>query len=441
MKKEWLLLFTLLPGLFATSCKSDEYFEGYKGDTNMTQQLPVDWSQAANKSAGILTTNFLPAGNTLFGKQLQWDSTQENPTETFVDYETGEMKLTSQMEGVKVLLRNYLRSGDNNTLTVAQNILGEIKDNLDTDNYDEVAQYADILLLSYEATNDAATWTELKNIFAEIETVTEVTETGQTTGEGEEGEGSETVVSGYTNGTNGVPASATDAKRTAKGNGLAVMITAKMAEIAAANGEANAETYKNFASNVMNFCLGRMYGDAGIVYESLTQDASGIWTADQTYRYYNQGYMIGAIVAYTQATGNDELVEGAKTIARHQLTGGYMHSNLPVFMPNYDSGAYLGTIDRTLLLSRSIFCEYLKDLVDLTGENSYYLCITNNAETMWAYGQENENCLWGARWYEPAFAGEYASSNSLDDPMAPYIVISLESQIAGTSMAETKASL
>ena len=441
MKKEWLLLFTLLPGLFATSCKSDEYFEGYKGDTNMTQQLPVDWSQAANKSAGILTTNFLPAGNTLFGKQLQWDSTQENPTETFVDYETGEMRLTSQMEGVKVLLRNYLRSGDNNTLTVAQNILGEIKDNLDTDNYDEVAQYADILLLSYEATNDAATWTELKNIFAEIETVTEVTETGQTTGEDEAGEGGETVVSGYTNGTNGVPASATDAKRTAKGNGLAVMITAKMAEIAAANGEANAETYKNFASNVMNFCLGRMYGDAGIVYESLTQDVSGIWTADQTYRYYNQGYMIGAIVAYTQATGNDELVEGAKTIARHQLTGGYMHSNLPVFMPNYDSGAYLGTIDRTLLLSRSIFCEYLKDLVDLTGENSYYLCITNNAETMWAYGQENENCLWGARWYEPAFAGEYASSNSLDDPMAPYIVISLESQIAGTSMAETKASL
>lgn len=441
MKKEWLLLFTLLPGLFATSCKSDEYFEGYKGDTNMTQQLPVDWSQAANKSAGILTTNFLPAGKTLFGKQLQWDSTQENPTETFVDYETGEIKLTSQMEGVKVLLRNYLRSGDNNTLTVAQNILGEIKDNLDFDNYDEVAQYADILLLSYEATNDAATWTELKNIFEDIEAATEVTETSQTTGEGEAGEGGETVVSGYTNGTNGVPASATDVKRTAKGNGLAVMITAKMAEIAAANGEANAETYKNFASNVMNFCLGRMYGDAGIVYESLTQDASGIWTADQTYRYYNQGYMIGAIVAYTQATGNDELVEGAKTIARHQLTGGYMHSNLPVFMPNYDSGAYLGTIDRTLLLSRSIFCEYLKDLVDLTGENSYYLCITNNAETMWAYGQENENCLWGARWYEPAFAGEYASSNSLDDPMAPYIVISLESQIAGTSMAETKASL
>ena len=193
MKKEWLLLFTLLPGLFATSCKSDEYFEGYKGDTNMTQQLPVDWSQAANKSAGILTTNFLPAGKTLFGKQLQWDSTQENPTETFVDYETGEIKFTSQMEGVKVLLRNYLRSGDNNTLTVAQNILGEIKDNLDFDNYDEVAQYADILLLSYEATNDAATWTELKNIFEDIEAATEVTETSQTTGEGEAGEGGETV--------------------------------------------------------------------------------------------------------------------------------------------------------------------------------------------------------------------------------------------------------
>ena len=440
MKKEWLLLFTLLPGLFATSCKSDEYFEGYKGDTNMTQQLPVDWSQAANKSAGILTTNFLPAGKTLFGKQLQWDSTQENPTETFVDYETGEIKLTSQMEGVKVLLRNYLRSGDNNTLTVAQNILGEIKDNLDFDNYDEVAQYADILLLSYEATNDAATWTELKNIFEDIEAATEVTETSQTTGEGEAGEGGETVVSGYTNGTNGVPASATDAKRTAKGNGLAVMITAKMAEIAAANGEANAETYKNFASNVMNFCVGQMYSDAGTANESLTQEESGIWTADQTYRYYNQGYMIGAIVAYTQVMGTDELLEGAQNIARHQITGGYMHSNLPVFMPDY-SADYLGTIDRTLLLSRSIFCEYLKDLADLTGDNSYYLCIINNAETMWAYGQENEDCLWGTRWYEPAFAGEYASSNDLSDPMAPYIVIPLEAQIAGTSMVETKASL
>ena len=244
MKKEWLLLFTLLPGLFATSC-TDEVFEGYKGDQNMTQQLPVDWAQAANKSAGILTTSFLPAGNSLFGKELRWDSTQDNPTEIFVDFATGEdVKLTSQMEGVKVLLRNYLRSGDNNTLTVAQNILNAIEAQLDTNNYDEVAQFSEIMLLLYEATGDESIWTELKSTFAAIEAVTEVTDPQPTTGEGGEEEGGETTASGYTNGTNGVPASATDARRTAKGQGLAVMLTAKMAEIAADKGEADAEKYK-----------------------------------------------------------------------------------------------------------------------------------------------------------------------------------------------------
>lgn len=441
MKKEWLLLFTLLPGLFATSC-TDEVFEGYKGDQNMTQQLPVDWAQAANKSAGILTTSFLPAGNSLFGKELRWDSTQDNPTEIFVDFATGEdVKLTSQMEGVKVLLRNYLRSGDNNTLTVAQNILNAIEVQLDTNNYDEVAQYSEIMLLLYEATGDESIWTELKSTFAAIEAVTEVTDPQPTTGEGGEEEGGETTASGYTNGTNGVPASATDARRTAKGQGLAVMLTAKMAEIAADKGEADAEKYKNFASNVMNFCLGRMYGDAGIVYESLTQEASGIWTANQTYHYANQGYMIGAIVAYTEATGDNTLVSGADNIANHQLTGDYMHQNYPVFLPNYDANAFLNTVDRTLMLGRSIFCEYLADLEELTGDASYSLCLINNAETMWTMGQENENCLWGARWYEPAFAGEYVSSSEPTDPMAPYIVITLESQIAGTSMLETKASL
>lgn len=71
----------------------------------------------------------------------------------------------------------------------------------------------------------------------------------------------------------------------------------------------------------------------------------------------------------------------------------------------------------------------------------YKTCLINNAESLWLHGQTDENCLWGTRWYEPPYKGEFVSTTEITDPYISRKVIALEAQVAGSMLLEMRAAL
>lgn len=429
MKKEWLILFTLLSGFLSTSCSVDDAFDGYHGSGDMTQNLPVNWEEAANKSAQVLTFNLFPQGSKYFGKEIYWDISKENPTEQFRAFDN-DIKVTSQLEAVKLLINQCKRSNDEATASIAKTVLSEVSKKINTDNHEELVQLLDTKLALYDYAKDASVWADAKALFQKLE---------ESTPE------SKVDTKGYTKGKRGISLSSTDDTKTSKANGLGVITAVHMYNIAnALNEKENADKYLRFATNVFSFCTGRLYSDAGKVLTSVKIDDAGtVVNSNDAYIYANQGYLMGAMTALYNVTKDETTLDFAILLAKYQIKGNYTHRDFPMFLPNYstDSNTFLGNMDRNILLSRSIFLHYLSKLVIVSEVKELLTCIDNNVESMWVHGQEEGNCLWGTRWYEAPYAGEYSSSSSVDDPYNPLKVISLEAQVAGTMLLEIKASL
>lgn len=410
-----------------TSCKVDDFYEGYHGAENLIRDLPVDWQQAADKSSENLISNFLPENTAVFGKEIYWNMSEENPAQQFRPFE-GDIKQSSQLEAVKTLLVNYKRSKKEPVLAAAQRVLSNLPA-VNESNYEELLQWMEVKLLEYEVTNEASVWAEIKHAFEVIESASILAAVEST--------------DAYKPGKYGIPFSASDSRRTSKGNALGVIVATRMYHFAQDLKE-EADTYKNFASNVALFCANDLYEDTGRTLNWARMDESGtIYEKNSDYYYANQGYMLGALVAMYNITKDENTLEFAAKQANYQISNNYMYSDYPVLLPNYnlDSNSFLGSMDRSLLLARGIFLYYLKDLVAVSEDISFFVALTNNAETMWLYGQGNEECLWGSRWYEAPFVGEYSSSASVDDPYNSLKVISLEAQVAGAILLESKATL
>lgn len=439
-KKQWLLLFAFLPA-FMTSCGDDEndVFDGYRGSSDMTMNLQVDWGEAATKSATQLATQFLPSGNTFLGKEISW--TEDNPTIQFVAQNSDNVDVQIQMNALEVLIDNYSRTRNENMLTAVETVLQAVyakngNSYVNASDNAETAAVGLVLVRLYEATQENTYWNAAKEVFDVLE------EAGASSIEVTD------LETNYTNGRYGIPTSDTNGRRTIAGNAKAAIMAMRMYAIANASGESGAEKYRNFGNNVMLFCESSLYESSGLVYTSTEiTETGGSTNQDQSYSSANQGYLLGVCTTSYNMDQSAASLEYANTIATYQAmgtnNGNVWHQNYAVFYPSYGTGK-IGTGDRRALLGHGIFFRYLKDLIQVSANNAtytrnYWLCLTNNVETMWSMAQTDENCLWGATWYQPAYVGEYSGSN--DDEWASSIVISLEAQTASSALLEMKASL
>lgn len=441
MRINWLL-FMAIP-IFAASCGNDEaendVFDGYRGANDMTLNLKINWATAANQSTAQLTTQFITPGNPLFNKEIRWTADNSSNIETIPQTSTN-VTVISQLKAIEVLTDNYIRTKDEGMLNVASGAFDAIyakngNSYIGADNMATAAIGLTSMRL-YEATQNNTYWTAAKEIFDVLEEAGETTI--QPTGE---------AASSYTNGSYGIPVSETNSKRELIGNAMAVIMSVKMHATASALGE-NADKYRNFANNVLLFCEGALYESTGLVYTSTEVSGSGAYeNQDKSYNSANQGYLLGACVAAYNMDSNEAALEYANSIATYQVNGTnngkVWHENYAVFYPSYGSSK-IGTQDRTALLNNGIFFRYLTDLIKVSDNlasntKKYTLCLTNNVETMWVMGQNNDNCLWGSTWYQPAYSSEYSDTNN--DEWHAKIVISLEAQTAGATLVEMKALL
>ncbi len=455
MKIQWPIFFVLLP-LLVAACGDDEndVFDGYHGSSEMTRDLQVDWGEAATKSVAQITTQFVSSGSSFLNKEIRW---AEDSTNIEVVTQDGVMAdMLTQLEAAEVLIDNYKRTQDSNVLSVIQNVINGIY-TLNGNSYisDDNTVTASMGLVSvrlYEATGNDVYWTAAKEVFNYLEEVGNIDITAVTEDSDDTENEETTSTNDYTNGRYGIPVSEEDTRRTITVNAKVVMMSANMYLIATSLNETS-DIYYNFADNVFLFCESALYESTGLVYTSAYVGDNGTYEdQDTNYSSANQGYMLGACVAIYHMYEQNGNLEYANTIAQYQVDGtnndNVWHQNYAVFYPSYGTGK-IGTQDRVQLLNHGIFFRYLASLLNamendttvsgVANKLSYQLCLTNNVETMWELSQNNENCLWGATWYQPAYAGEYSDSSS--DEWASKTVISLEAQTASSALLEMKAGL
>lgn len=437
MKNKLLLIALSSVSLFSCSIKDET--DIYHGSSDMTANLNLDWNTAANKCSKILSTDFLP-DNTYFCNEVWWDMTQGgDKTEQFVK---GTASLIAQSQAIDVLLDAYNRTGTNDYLSKAESILASVYA-ANGQSYMDDASYANsefmgiTLLRLYTASKNDAYLAAAKNIFAVITVAATSKQSGA--------DASEQPVSGAI----GVPVSASQPDmRTTLSNATAVIFAEKLFNAT------NDQSCLDFASHIFSFLEQNLFDGSGQVYASVIMDELGttIQSQDKTSYSAGQGLMIGASLAlYNHSSDKDakaQYLKYANLFAQFQVYGSYstsrqiIYKQFPVFMPDYV--ALPGAVDRSLMLYRGIFFRYLKDLIgisDNTDTKTYQICLDNNVESMWVYGQDNESCFWGTRWYEAPYTGEYVSSTDVSDPYVSKKVVSLEAEIAGATLVEMKAEL
>lgn len=452
MKKRRLLYFTLLFGIIIASC--DENVEDiYKGSNDMTQQLNVDWNDAANKSTNALMDNFYPDGSRFFGSEIWWDLSA-GAVGAQQMFEQGVMSIWSQTQGINVLIDAYQRSNNKNYLSKATSILESVYSEnggsyLSETSHAETEAIGCVLLRLYKVESDQDKrneyWIAAKEIFKELEKISEVEDVDV---EDEEGA---TVI--YLNGKNGVPTSELEARlRTTSSNATAVIMASQMYHIAKELNEVEADNYLQFAKNVLAFCEKALYEGSGRVYNSATTSVSGLILGQEKTSYSsNQGLMMGASVALYNITKTDDLLKYANLFAAYQVKGSnperpIWNDTYPVFMPDYKSNVLIGALNRSVLLNRGIYFRYLAELIKVADNveastKLYKTCLNNNVESMYTLGQVEGELLWGSRWYEAPYKGEYVSTTDITDPYISKKVIALEAQIAGATLIEMKAAL
>lgn len=460
MKKKMFFYFTLLLLGIVVACSDESVDDIYKGSSDMTQQLNVDWSNAADKSTDALINNFYFSTSQYFAAEIWWDlsDTAENTQEMF---EQGTMNLWSQANALEVLLDAYHRTGDSKYIETAETILDKIYtinsfsysskvSNADTEAIGEVLLH--LYDLEKDETKKAKYWDAAKTLFNEVADAAKVdpVESNQTS----ENEGDTEGEVAYLNGVNGIPTSALEVnQRTTATNAMGIIMATHMYHIAKNLNEVGSDNYLQLAKNVLDFCSKALYDGSGIVYDKAGVNDKGtvVLTQDKVSYSVNQGLMMGAAIAIYNITKEVDLLKYANLFATYQVKGSYTErpiwsQSYPVFMPDYKSNVLVGTLNRSVLLNRGLFFRYLLELINVSANsesntNLYKTCLINNVESMWLHGQEDENCLWGTRWYEPPFKGEFVSTTETSDPYVSRKVIALEAQIAGSTLLEVRAAL
>lgn len=438
--KNKLLLLTLSSAFLFSSCSVKDETDIYQGSSDMTANLNVDWNAAANKCSTILSTNFLP-DNTYFCNEIWWDMAKgaDSGQEQFV---MGNISLFAQSQAIDVLIDAYNRTSTNDYLSKAKSILTSIyvangQSYMDSTSYANSEFMGITLLRLYAASKDDAYLSAAKDIFNVVSAAATSKQTNADS------------IGVATPGAIGVPVSVSQPnKRTTLSNATAVILAEKLFNAT------NEQTYLDFALHIFSFTEQNLFEGSGQVYESASMDESGttIQSQDKTSYSANQGAMIGASLALynhsNDAEAKVQYLKYANLFAEFQTNGSYsssrqiIYKQFPVFMPDYIE--LPGAIDRSLMLYRGIFFRYLKDLIEIPNNaeaKTLKTCLDNNVESIWQYGQEDESCLWGTRWYEAPYTGEYISGTDTTDPYISKKVISIEAEVAGATLVEMKAEL
>jgi predicted alpha-1,6-mannanase (GH76 family) len=442
MKNRWLIFFLVLCGV-VSSCSDKNIDDIYNGSASLTQNLTIKWDTAANKSSQALYQHFLPNGASYFGSEIWWNlsSSVDSTTQKQENFTQGTISLWSQSQAIDVMIAAYKRSKNQKFLDEANTAVSGISQangRFINSSFRDSEFMINTLLDLYDIVTDESTknkyWTAATSFFRQLETATIVSNSQND--------------STYTNGMDGVPVSSSNVSTLSTvSNAPAVIMAVKMYKIAKERNE-SADNYLQFAQNVYSYCEGNLFENGGLVYNSVTNN-----TADKTFYTGNEGLMIGAAVALYNVTKDSTKISSACSFASYVSKGTYTgrqvwDTQYPVLLPDVDSNTLIGSVDRSILMYRGLYFRYLIDLIGVTNTNIsntnkglYKIAITNNAETLWAYGQISGKALWGSQWYEPPYEGEYISTTSLSDTYISKRVISLEAQIAGAFLIEMKASL
>jgi predicted alpha-1,6-mannanase (GH76 family) len=154
------------------------------------------------------------------------------------------------------------------------------------------------------------------------------------------------------------------------------------------------------------FAASGMINDHGLINDGLTEDCKNdggtTWT-------YNQGVILGGLVALHAATGDAALLAQATTIADTvlaKMTGsdGILRES-PPYTPGVDDPQFKGVFVRNL-------CE----LYDVTNDAAYRDFILTNANALWARSRDAA-CACGARWEGPFDSANAARQGSAQDAL------------------------
>jgi|WetSurMetagenome_2_1015567.scaffolds.fasta_scaffold23357_3 predicted alpha-1,6-mannanase (GH76 family) len=441
MKNRWLIILLILSGTIS-SCSDKSIYDKYNGSTSLTQNLVVKWDTIANKSSQALCQHFLPNGTPYFGSEIWWNLKSSDPTvQKQENFTQGTMSLWSQSQAIDVMIAAYKRSKDQKFLdeaNIAVSGIYQANGSFVNSSFRDSECMINTLLDLYDVVSDKSAkdkyWEAATSFYKQLEIATVVNDSRSK--------------STYTNGLDGIPVSSSNTMTLSTlSNAPAVIMAVKMYKIAKERNE-SADNYLQFAQNVYSYCSGNLFENGGLVYNSISNN-----NIDNTFYTSNEGYMIGAAVALYNITKDSTKISSACSFANYVSKGIYTgrpvwDTQYPVLLPDINSNTLVGSVDRSILMYRGIFFRYLVDLIDVTNTNIsadkkelYKLTLTNNAETLWTYGQIPGKALWGSQWYEPPYKGEYVSTTSLSDPYISKEVIPLESQIAGAFLFEMKALL
>jgi predicted alpha-1,6-mannanase (GH76 family) len=442
MKNRWLIFILILSSAIY-SCSDKNIDDIYNGNTNLTQNLNVKWDTVANKSSQALYQHFLPNGASYFGSEIWWNlsSSVDSATQKQENFTQGTISLWSQSQAIDVMIAAYKRSKNQKFLDEANAVVSGIYQAngcFINSSFRDSEFMINTLLDLYSIVTDESTknkyWTAATSFFKQLETATIVSNSLDN--------------STYTNGMDGVPVSSSNVSTLSTlSNAPAVIMAVKMYKIAKERNE-SANNYLQFAQNVYSYCAGALFENGGLVYNSITNN-----NVDNTFYTGNEGAMIGAAVALYSVTKDSTKISSACSFANYVSKGTYTgrqvwDTQYPVLLPDINSNTLVGSVDRSILMYRGVFFRYLMDLINVTNtdisaanKELYKTTLTNNAETLWTYGQMPGKALWGSQWYEPPYEGEYVSTTSVSDPYISKEVISLEAQIAGAFLFEMKALL
>lgn len=437
--KNKLILITL-SSAFLISCNDKNIADIYQGSSDMTANLSVNWNDAANKCSSILTKDFLP-DNTNFCNEIWWDMSA-GANQTKEQYVKGDLSLFAQSQAVDLLIDSYNRTSTADYLTKAKAILASVyvansNSYADSSSYASSAFMGITLLRMYSASKDQTYLKAAKELYTNIAAAA----TSKNVKAADLGIADPGAI--------GVPVSdASLNNRSILSNGASIILAVKLYTLT------NEQSYLAFALKVYSFAEQNLFEGSGQTYDSAIMNDLGTSVLSQDKASYsgNQGVMIGACLALYNASKDDntkaQYLKYANLFANYQAKGSYssvrqiIYKQYPVFMPDYTS--LPGAVNRSLMLYRGIFFRYLRDLIEIPNNDNattLNLCLTNNVESLWQYGQEKESCLWGTRWYEAPYTGEYVSTTDVTDPYISKKVVSLEAEIAGATLIEMKAEM
>jgi predicted alpha-1,6-mannanase (GH76 family) len=174
-------------------------------------------------------------------------------------------------------------------------------------------------------------------------------------------------------------------------------------------GDGGAGSYREWVERAWSwFDASGMINDANLVNDGLTaecvNDGGATWS-------YNQGVILGGLVALHEATGDDTLLTRAKAIADAALHTDVLVDEKGILRePERDTR----NLHETGAQFKGIFVRNLTVLYEATGEQSYRDAILRNADAIWSRSRDASGAL-GIDWAGPFdLASAARQSSALD---------------------------